>query len=393
MRAGRRSADAETIDAAPFTAWLDARLTQIRRDPGTWRHRDGGEATAPDAEQLLARELDGIVTGDFLRKGAFRRTGVIDRAIAENIVDRAGGEWWRLYPDEHDQLEDEAFCERCHELVTPIDGVCPWCEDNVVDAFRRERRWCEREDRMVFPANDGSCWRCGGRTLRGVPYAPCACGCDETIRRFDRHGRPVQYVRGHAPRSLEKPSGAVPIEPFATYLEDRLQKMDLLQALAREHGISRDDVVSILARRDDIVDRDIVRRAMWVAGRGGTGKGLPMRPGAPGFFDLYPADKRSRTCPGCGHGKAPHAEMCKPCRTKANRRDGTRPPTAITRLSDEVIAEAYALYSENGMSLMEAAESVFERTPHRNVGSTAQALSRMWKQRGWPMRDRTRAVA
>lgn len=390
----------EEIPSRPFADWLNARIAELEAadvvaSPTASLASRLWPAMDPEsAVRYLSRYRNCLRSGSRNGvKGDFP-TDTFPRGPVEDAL-REYGEAIQNVPGYEDvpevALEDDAFCERCHEVVTPIEGLCPWCDTQVVVAFDRERRYCERENRMVFPANDGSCWRCGGKTTRGVPYEPCECGCGTMIHRFDRHGRPVKYVRGHAPRSLEKPSGKVPVEPFARYLEQRLREMDLLQALAREHGIGRNDIVNVLARRDAEVDRDIVRRAVWVAGRGGTGKGLPMRPGAPGFFDLYPDDKRSRTCPGCGKGKAPHAKLCKQCRKAADRREGVRPPTAVTRLSEEVIAEAYRVY-DDGATLMEAAEAVRERTPHTNVGSTAQALSRQWKRRGWPMRARTAAA-
>lgn len=387
----------EEIPARPFADWITVRLAELERDEtveqpvSVLAGRLFPDAPTDSAVRFLHRYRNCVRAGSRDGVKGDYPTDTFLRGPVEDAL-REYGEALQNVPGYQDlpepELEADAFCERCHVIVTPISGVCPWCETKVVDGFDRERRYCERENRMVFPANDGSCWRCGGTTKRGAPHGPCACGCGETIRLFDRHGRAVRFVHGHAPRSLEN-AGDVDLEPFAVYLEQRLERMDLLQALAREHGISRDTVVNVLARRDTKICREVVRRALWVSGRGGTGKGLPMRPDAVGFFDLYPDDRRSRTCPDCGHGKAPHAELCKRCRVTANRRDGRRPPRSTTRLSDEIITEAYALYSENGMSLLEAAESVFERTPHKNVGSTANALSRSWKQRGWAMRERT----
>lgn len=244
---------------------------------------------------------------------------------------------------------------------------------------------------MVFAANDDTCWRCGNATTRDVPREMCACDCGTEIKRFDPWGRRIQYVRGHAPRSLER-DREIAAEPFVAYLEDRLRNLDVIGALAREQGIARDALVALLARRDDTVSRGTVRRSLWVAARNGQGKGMPPRPDATGFFDLYPHDGRSKVCPGCGGGKAPHAAMCKQCRKSADKRDGVSPPRAELRLREDLIAEAYERYTA-GATVLTAAESIFERTPHRNVASTAQGLSKAWRDRGWTMRDRTPVAA
>jgi hypothetical protein len=294
-----------------------------------------------------------------------------------------------LYPV-NIELEADAYCERCHEIVTPIDGECPWCDGTVTAATGRQKRYCGQCDKLVTPANNGRCWRCGSTTDASVPWSQCACGCGTMKRSFDPQGRKVRYILGHAPRSLEKPTGTVPVEPFARYLEQQLKDLDVIGAIARIHGLSRDEIVAVLQRRDEHVDRDKVRRAVWAAGRGGTGKGLPMRPGAPGFFDLYPDDKRSRTCPGCGHGKAPHAELCRTCRRTKGRPVGNR---RVASVSDDILTRAYQAYqADERLSLAATAARFLEHVPHSSAESLAAALSKGWRDRDWPVRGRSRRV-
>ncbi|HYJ21348.1 MAG TPA: hypothetical protein VEW07_04925 [Solirubrobacterales bacterium] len=307
----------------------------------------------------------------------------IDRIEMEEALHHADSAIWEVYGVEDCDLEADAYCGRCHDTVTPIAGACPWCDSSLSAA--KARRWCPREDRLIFPANDGSCWRCGTAT-EAIPWADCACGCGRSIPRFDPQGRAHEYALGHAPRSLER-RWEVPIEPFAEYLERELERMDLIGALARAHGLPRDEVVRVLKRQVETLPTKTVRRAVWTAGRGGTGKGLPRRPGAPTLESLYPDFVRSRTCPGCGTGKAPHAELCKRCRVAQNRRDGVKPPKPPTQIRPELIAEARAHY-DAGNSVASAAAEIIDRTPHTNVASTAQALSREWKRQGLEMRER-----
>lgn len=346
----------------------------------------------------LAAELGsyGIVAArmkcgeSWLLKGAFRTLGVIERDRALECLENAGAEVWAIYPQEVDvPLEDDAYCGRCHENVTPIDGACPWCESAVERDSKRVKGYCSSCDEMVTPANNGDCWRCGTE-LGEQPWEPCKCDCGTMKSRFDPQGRRTAgYLRGHAPQG--KNPGTVPAMPFRRWLEDRLANLDVVSALARECGVKRETIVAALqAQEGDEMEREVVRRALWVSGRSGSkGKGAPPRPDAKGFFDLYPEDKRSRTCPGCGEGKAPHAEMCKACRRKAG---GPR-PTVIARISEDVITEGYRIYRDEGESILTCAERLYERTALRNVESLAAGLSREWKRRGWEMRDRTRRAA
>lgn len=357
----------EPIDPEPFRRWCDAVIADPR---------------GPDTNEL-AHELG--VESRVLYRWRFESIQLERRRI-EDALEHAGIPYWEIYgADEVGELEDDRYCNRCHDNVTPIDGVCPWCETKLESAGRA-RGHCRRCDRIVVPTADGSCWRCG-TGIHPIPWCRCDCGCGREIPAFDPQGRHNSYCRGHAPRSLER-TQRIPVEPFAAYLELELERLDLVGALARAHGIGRDEVVRVLKRSEPDVDRALVRRALWVASRGGTGKGLPPRPDAIKFSELYPDEVRKKVCPGCGGGKAPHAELCKQCRIKADRRDGVRrAPRAQTRIRPELLIEAYRHYSA-GNSIAAAARLIFARTAHTNIGSTTAALSREWRRRGWKLRER-----
>lgn len=366
---------ANPLDPEPFRRWADEREAELAKS-----HE------APT--KILAAEL-GLEERILYRWRHENKR--LERDRVEDALERAGTFLWEVYGHQGPDIDEarEAYCRRCRDNVIVSRGRCPWCDDELTEAAK-PRLWCERCDRILCPTDEGTCWRCGTR-LRQIPWVECKCGCGREMPAFDPQGRRHEYLRGHAPRKLER-SGEVPVEPFARYLERQLETIDIVAAVARAHGISREDVVRILRRDVESIDRQLVRRALWVAGRQGTGKGMPMRPDAVSFAELYPEEVRSRTCPGCGGGKAPHAELCKRCRVKRNRREGRRPPRAQSKLRSELVEEAYGLYSQ-GSSLMDAAEAIFERTPHRNVGSVAQALSREFKRRGWEVRRRGRAGA
>lgn len=365
----------EQLDPQPFRDWVDERLGADADDAATVK-RLALALFPEDTEETSARKL---------HRWRFENK-TLEKAEVADALHHADSALWEVYGVEEIDLEDDAYCERCHDTVTPIEGVCPWCESDLREA--RARSWCPREDRLVFPAHDGTCWRCGAET-QAIPWVDCACGCGTTIPSFDPQGRKHEFALGHAPKT-EGRHHTVPVEPFARYLEAELESMDLIGALARAHGIGRDDVVRVLKRQVETLPTKMVRRAVWTAGRGGTGKGLPMRPGATSFADLYPDFVRSKVC-GCGNGKAPHAEMCKACRRKVDKAEGRSTPRAGARVREELIEESYRTYMDDGVSVEAAAESIIERTTAKSAASLAYTLRREWKRRGWERRGRTTA--
>jgi hypothetical protein len=205
-----------------------------------------------------------------------------------------------------------------------------------------------------------------------VPGAECECGCEATIHRFDRYGRRTRWVLGHAPRGREGLGKPVPLEPFACYLEEQLHEIDPVEALALLHGVKREDLMAVLNRRGEEVPRKLVQRALWTRGVGSTGAQRGRRPGIPTFYELYPGDARSKICPGCGGGKAPHAQMCKLCRRSADP-SYMKPPTHRRRVSDELLAEAREIH-ERTNNYHAAARAIFSRTAYKSIASCAQAL-------------------
>jgi predicted amidophosphoribosyltransferase len=369
----------DVLDPGPFLAWFDARVQRL-----------GMEYENPKA--AVYGEL-GWLNEDAATRRLFRwrnEGGQAERKLVEEALLHAHADIGKIYPElaVDVELEPEGWCKRCHEIVTPVEGCCPWC-DMPVGAIRAlDKGYCPVCDTRVVRTNAGTCWRCGTAVQRGSPWIPCACNCGRLIQQFDRHGRRVRYVHGHAPRSLETKTKEVDVEPFARYLEERLANLDPIAALAREHGIARRDVVMVLRRDQPTVSRDLVQRAVWIFGQ--NGKGMPRRPDATSFFDLYPEDERAKICPGCGKGKSPHAKLCKLCRRK---RTSPRPPTAVIHISEEVLTEAYAAYRNEGLTLLALAEQLLDRVPHRSAGSLAGALSAGFRQRGWPMRQRPSRAA
>jgi hypothetical protein len=386
--AAYRRASGELVPAAEPVAWLHVQLREPRRAlaPHVALARDLGISEKKLRCWLRSEDSDGNPDDTFAR------------AAVEDVLDHADVAFYELYPHlDDDSVEDEMsdrFCPSCRDMVTVgADLICPWCETPTGDGPAKPKAWCPRCDRMVYPTtrNDhgsGGCWRCGTAT-KPMPYDPCACGCDQRRPRFDPYGRRARYVRGHAPRAREN-TGDVDLEPFAVWLERELRTLDPIEALARRTGLSREDVLATLERRDERIAREKVRRALWIAARGGTGKGLPPRISAPGFFDLYPNERRSRTCPGCGAGKAPHAELCKQCRRRRNHAEGVKPPRTAPRLTAAILLEANGLYDCEQLAFLAIAERLLDRTPYTSAAALAHALGRQFRDRGWKTRQTTR---
>jgi hypothetical protein len=380
----------DQIPARPFIEWIEQQLDAISRND-TLRLTEVENhvpATRVLADRLgvevriLYRYRRGLRSGSRNgRKGEFP-TDTFPRAAIEDMLDHAEVPFWEVYPDLDDDLalETDAFCPSCHEIVTPILGQCPWC-DTAVETELPRRQYCEREDAMRFPALDGNCWRCGGRLQGSVPWAPCACGCGQPVRRFDRYGREARYLVGHGPSPAR--SAIVDAEPFAGWLEQQLRELDPIQALARRIGINRDRLLALLNRHESQVDLAEVRRSLWLAAREGQGKGTPPRPGSTLLADLYPDYVRSKVCPECGGGKAPHAQLCRQCRRK-NPTQTTQPrqPSSVT---EDLIFEAKRLY-DDGHSMLAAARAIQPRTRCTNPHSVCHQLRAEFHRRGWPIR-------
>jgi len=125
LRAGEPSVDAE-----PFKQWLDQQCdaapldevadmigfgyspTGVRR---MFRYRYGRIETARNGQPVIAAAT------------------VYPRSVVEDALHRVRpGLFYDLYPEYLHELDDvtlepDAWCPFCQQLVTPIDGLCPFC--------------------------------------------------------------------------------------------------------------------------------------------------------------------------------------------------------------------------------------------------------------------------
>jgi len=375
----------ERVPAAPFVAWLNREAERIEADETLFGNNGQARASAALGDRLEVAERTIWRWRNSVDPTTGEETNNYARKVVEDALDRAGGVTFAdLYPDvvaaDDVELEPEAYCASCHELVTPVGGKCPWC-DRATSAGPREKRYCKREDRMVFPAVEGDCWRCGGPLKKQAPRTPCKCGCGTIVARFDFQGRgPTEYARGHNPRSLEH-SLMLPAAPFVEYLQGELERVDPLQAVSSKHGIKRDALVALLRGETREVDRKDVVTFLNTARNYGQPKGAPRRRGV-ALYDLYPALAEKHRCPGCGGRKSPHAEVCKPCRRKRRIRGQTT--LEDLRVGELVMQRAHRLRFEERLTFGQVAERLLGQTPHTTAGSLHGTLTSAFRVMGWP---------
>lgn len=125
----------ERLPVQPFRDWLNERLAYLyTRDD---LKLDEYHHLVPAARHL-ARRLG--TTPRTLQRYANGGVGGKDptsayRGPIERMLDHAGVSIYEIYPEleplDDIPLEPDAFCPRCDETVTPVQGICPWCETLV----------------------------------------------------------------------------------------------------------------------------------------------------------------------------------------------------------------------------------------------------------------------
>lgn len=384
-------AEQEQIKVEPFASWVEERLLRYQAE-----YENPYEGTNVAPVQRLATELGmpaeyGVrqinrwvrrvkngsrngVKGDY-PTDTFVRSGV------EAALEAAGWSVYDLYPNLRDEDGEgvERFCGNCHEAVTTSDDLlCPWCEHATEDiGGRRGKRYCKACDLMVWATGEGTCWRCTG-PLGPMPWDRCACGCRGRVHRFDKHGRRIKFLHGHAPRKSEKDE-LWPTPQFAQWLRDEVRNLDPIAAISSRIDLTRAEVIGVLEGDITEFSRERMRRALWRAAAAGGSTGSTFSTVVPSLYELYP-ERQPLKCPGCGGGKARHAELCKQCRKRADRKNGTnRFATSTTKLRPEQIAEA-TRRAANGEAVFNIAASMIRQTPYSSIESLAHAISYRIKQ-------------
>jgi predicted amidophosphoribosyltransferase len=380
---GGRPGYMEKVPAAPFVAWVNGELERRARLD------EGANGSGAMKALAMALRVNGRTVYRWKNSLDSERDQVVTeypRRAIENALLLADITFEDLYPDvvalEDFELEQDAYCSSCHDVVTPINGLCPWC-NREAQTEAPERGYCKREDAARFPALDGNCWRCGGKLLPYAPEKQCECECGQQIPAFNmRTGRPNRYVIGHYPHEW-KPGRDMPVEPFAVWLEQQLRDLDPIQSLARRTRLSCDDVLDVLNRRVETIDRSQIRRALFAAAQEGQGQKIGPRPGIVKIGDLY----NENSCPRCG-GPKPNerAEFCRGCRTEVGLPNVTR----CGSLTEPVLLEARSLY-ESGLTYEQVAERIQGRTRCKSVAGLRVALIVQFGKRGWSQGHRPRS--
>lgn len=374
----------EAIPAGPFVAVINAEIERIGRADTL---RPSEIAKEVPAQAILAGRI-GVAERTLYRyrkslNSENQPTETFARDVVENALERLDFRFEDVYPEiaaaEDIALEDDAYCAGCREIVTPIDGICPWCERQTTSKIPA-RLYCKREDAMRFPALDGQCWRCGGKLRKHIPRGPCACGCGTSLQRFNSNsGLPVAFMPGHSGGPWRS-KRTLPAGPFVDWLERELRDLDPVQALSRRVGIPRDELLALLNRRVHTIPQTQVNKSLRLAGIEGQGQKVGTRAGSTRINDLYPDRGGALKCPRCGGHKTAHAALCRPCRNAEGM--SNRQPSRPTSMTPEVLAEARRL-RELGLKWDAVAERVHPRTRCAQVESVRSGLIAAFGKHGW----------
>ena len=128
------------VDAAPFRDWIE-----------THCRLQGAEAVVEligfaDVDELPAQGRRAAIEAGKRRLFRYRHgrletkrnnayvtldATTFPRSVVEDALHHVRpGLFFELYPelaDEDIMLEPDAWCPFCEQMVTPVDGLCPWC--------------------------------------------------------------------------------------------------------------------------------------------------------------------------------------------------------------------------------------------------------------------------
>jgi hypothetical protein len=125
-----RRTNGPQVPLKPFQDWIESELATRPDDTSAvgWLAQRLGTT-----DRSLHRIRHGIACGK--RDGA-AFTFHVDtwgRYRIEDMLHRAGADFYDVYPGfAHERdvvLEPESWCPTCREVVTPMDGVCLWCDE------------------------------------------------------------------------------------------------------------------------------------------------------------------------------------------------------------------------------------------------------------------------
>ena len=131
----------EMVPAAPFAEWLNHRLGQLAARAENELNgaiialvREVGWdcPTVEAGQRKLYRFRHQLMSGSRNGVKGTWPTERFPRFTVEEALHCAGVLFEDLYPEivaaEATWLEPETWCDRCDDLVCPVDGVCLWCD-------------------------------------------------------------------------------------------------------------------------------------------------------------------------------------------------------------------------------------------------------------------------
>jgi hypothetical protein len=211
----------ECLPAGPFTEFMNQEHDHFARDMDFWeraraiKHANGDEeypatGMVADKYNTCVRTIYRYLRG---QNGCGQPATVYERHTIEEFLTLAGLSIYAVYPDADVYLGDpEPYtpCDPCQEWVTPIAGVCPWCETQLTPApdtvqYMRLTRFELREARLRYEQGRESLdrlalWVTEKRKRGGkMPFSSRKVAMEVIRRELEYAG---VTIRGGAPRTV-----------------------------------------------------------------------------------------------------------------------------------------------------------------------------------------------
>lgn len=125
------------LNPAPMRRWLLTRLEEFQREESNLPTDAAGAGSVQTPNQrllvLFGWDPDGKGSGARRLHRWLNEVEVLDRRDVEEALLAADVDPGEVYPElaVDVAVEPDAYCGMCREDVTPIDGVCPWCDAPV----------------------------------------------------------------------------------------------------------------------------------------------------------------------------------------------------------------------------------------------------------------------
>lgn len=295
-----------------------------------------GFAAAGRETGLDEAQVRRLLVGSYIEYGRRIEITTVSIGFIDQVLTRADGPPLRsLYPDLDAELSTEqAWCVACRETCMPIDGVCPWCETPIFEP--------PTELPPPRPSEAGAHPRRshGRKKARTVPKPRVGEGgwCPTDAPTLDEGlvpARPARHRRGRLTDEL--------LVEFVDHWESAAS----VRAAVRELDAHTEHGYSSFERLYDAVGRH-VRAAGW---------------------------RDAATARAALDAPAPMLQWPAP-----------------RGLTSALIFEAQFRYYICGYGFLRTARALLPDTTYASEGALADALHRLFRNEGWPRRDRVQAT-